>query len=60
MKKLLHKEARYQDAHYDGKRCGSCAMFTASPASCTLVEDPVKATGVCKHWRQDRRRGGDT
>ena len=45
--KLTHEAAKYQDHPKDGQQCSGCVQFVA-PASCTVVEDPVAASGWCQ------------
>ena len=45
--KLTHEAAKYQDQPKDGLQCSNCVQFVA-PASCTVVEDPIAATGWCQ------------
>ena len=45
--KLTHEAAKYQDNPKDGQQCSGCVQFVA-PASCTVVEDPVAASGWCQ------------
>ena len=45
--KLTHEAAKYQDQPKDGQQCSGCVQFVA-PASCTVVEDPIAATGWCQ------------
>ena len=44
--KLTHEAAKYQDSPKDGQQCSGCTLFVA-PASCTVVEDPIAASGWC-------------
>jgi hypothetical protein len=55
MKKLMtHKAANYRASTTDRKRCGTCSMFTAGKslgeARCSLVERPIRASGVCDYY----------
>lgn len=52
MKKLMsHKEANYRSARFDTRRCGICSMYRAGkPPSCTLVEQPIRASDVCSYF----------
>jgi hypothetical protein len=45
--KLTHEASKYQDNPKDGQQCSGCVQFVA-PASCTVVEDPVAASGWCQ------------
>ncbi|HEX5930924.1 MAG TPA: high potential iron sulfur protein [Methyloceanibacter sp.] len=45
--KLTHEAAKYQDTPKDGQQCSACVQFVA-PASCTVVEDPIAASGWCQ------------
>ena len=45
--KLTHDASKYQDHPKDGQQCSGCVQFVA-PASCTVVEDPVAASGWCQ------------
>lgn len=45
--KLTHEASKYQDHPKDGQQCSGCVQFVA-PASCTVVEDPVAASGWCQ------------
>jgi hypothetical protein len=45
--KLTHEASKYQDTPKDGQQCSGCVQFVA-PASCTVVEDPVAASGWCQ------------
>ena len=52
MKKLMsHKAANYRVSVTDRKRCGTCSMFTLGKtpgtSTCSLVERPIRASGVC-------------
>jgi hypothetical protein len=57
MKKLkTHKEANYRAATTE-KRCGGCSMFVSSkPPACTLVERPIRPSGVCDYYDPTNRK----
>lgn len=47
--KRSHESVNYRDAENEGKRCDTCVMWRP-PDSCTDVQDPIRADGVCNIW----------
>ena len=61
MKKLMsHKDANYRASVTERKCCGTCSMFTPGRApgtsTCSLVERPIRASGVCDYF--EPKEGG--
>ncbi len=49
--KMTQKAAAYQATPKDNQNCANCALYKA-PASCTLVEGDVAATGWCRFYKK--------
>jgi hypothetical protein len=47
--KMSQKVAQYQATPKDGQACANCALYRA-PASCTLIDGNVAATGWCRFY----------
>ena len=50
---VAKRAVRYRPARLmAARRCASCAMFSASKSSCTLVAGEIQRGAVCDKWER--------